>query len=256
MMPDTRKLAVLGYHKIGPPPPGGWESWFYIPEDVFNAQLDALSQLGWRVIGLDDLLRGFDAPETLPRRAALLTFDDGCRSFLDIALPCLETRGLPAVMFVPTDFIGGRNDFDHGCEPEEAICGWDDLRRLDARGVSIQSHAASHRQLSLLSEAELADEFHRSKRVLEAGLGRAVDALAYPFGDTGSDPGLTASLLSRAGYRAAFLYGGGIGPGPSPPGDPFMIGRIAVGPDTDLASILSGAEPGRDSTGSRKATVP
>ena len=25
-------VAILGFHKIGPPPAGGWESWFYVSE--------------------------------------------------------------------------------------------------------------------------------------------------------------------------------------------------------------------------------
>ena len=241
MSSDRRRLAVLGYHKIGPPPPGAWESWFYISKGVFNAQLDAVARMGWEWIGLDDLLRGLDAPEGLPDRAAMLSFDDGCRSFLDVALPCLASRRIPAVMFVPTDFIGGRNDFDDGSEPEEAICDWDDLRRLAACGVSVQSHTASHPRLSSLSAGQQEEEFRRSKSVLESGLGLPVDALSYPFGDAGGDPNSTATILGRVGYRAAFLYGGEGGPVPLLPGDHFRIARIAVGPDTDLESIL-GAE--------------
>ena len=36
----------------------------------------------------------------LPRRALLITFDDGYRSFVDVALPILRRLGLPSVLFV------------------------------------------------------------------------------------------------------------------------------------------------------------
>ena len=36
------RIAVLGYHKVGPPGPGAWETWFYVPEDVFAAHLTVL----------------------------------------------------------------------------------------------------------------------------------------------------------------------------------------------------------------------
>ncbi len=236
MSRDRRTLAVLGYHKIGPPPPDGWESWFYVPEPVFVGQLEFLRREGWGVISLGEFLRGLDDPEGLPERSALLTFDDGCRSFLDTALPCLERFGWPSVMFVPTDYLGGRNDFDQGCEPWEPICGGDDLQLLEARGVAVQSHTASHRRLSDLGREEWEDEFRRSKGVLESTLSRPVETVSYPYGDAGDDPLAVAAVLRRVGYRAAFLYGGGLAR--MPPEGPFHIPRVAMGPDTDLAAAL------------------
>ncbi|MBA3635053.1 MAG: polysaccharide deacetylase family protein [Rubrobacteraceae bacterium] len=61
------------------------------------------------------------------------------------------------------------NGFDAGCEPEEAICSWDDLRELERLGVSIQSHGASHCSFSKLSRAEQEEELAQSKITLEAG---------------------------------------------------------------------------------------
>src|SRR6266704_3460074 len=108
-----KRLAILGYHKIGPPPRSGWDTWFFLPE-----------------------------------RSALITFDDGYRSMLTITLPLLQRLGLPSVLFVPTDNVGKSNSFDSGLEPDEMLCDWHDLRELHRAGVSIQSHAASHRHFS------------------------------------------------------------------------------------------------------------
>jgi hypothetical protein len=44
-------------------------------------------------------------------------------------------------------------------------------------------------------------------------------------------------MLSRAGYRAACLYGGGVQLLPAE--HPYELVRIAMGPDTDLNSELS-----------------
>jgi peptidoglycan/xylan/chitin deacetylase (PgdA/CDA1 family) len=118
----VRTLAILGYHKIGEPPPGGWQTWFYVPEEVFVEHLSYLHEHGWRIIDLLTLFGGITAPESLPERAALLTFDDGYRSMRTVALPWLLRFGYPAVLFAPTDYIGGFNGFDTGYEPEEAIC--------------------------------------------------------------------------------------------------------------------------------------
>ena len=75
--PARRTLAILGYHKIGQPPRGGWESWYYVPEPVFVRQLGDLHERGFQVIDGPGLQRALDGDEDLPDRAALLTFDDG-----------------------------------------------------------------------------------------------------------------------------------------------------------------------------------
>jgi peptidoglycan/xylan/chitin deacetylase (PgdA/CDA1 family) len=236
--PNGRVLAILGYHKIGEPPSGGWETWFYIPEETFAEHLSYLRENGWQVIDLETFLRGLAVPDSLPERAALLTFDDGYRSMRTVTLPWLLRFGYPAVLFVPTDYIGGPNTFDADVEPEEVLCDWDDLSELERQGVSIQSHGASHRAFSELDPAGREEELRRSKAVLEAGLGKPVELFSYPYGDSGAKPPEIEELMERAGYRAACLYGGG--PNLVPITDRFHLARLAMGPDTDLQAALEG----------------
>jgi peptidoglycan/xylan/chitin deacetylase (PgdA/CDA1 family) len=227
-------VAILGFHKIGAFPRTGWPSWFYIPESTFVGYVNVLRDGGWEPIDLRGFLRGLREPDTLPARAALLTFDDGYKSMRDVTLPLLQELDVSAVLFVPAGFVGGRNTFDAGVEPDEPICDWDDLRALAHGGVSIQSHALSHRRFSELSTEERRRELAESKAALEQGMGTCVDAIAFPYGDSG--PPDSASLLADTGYAAAFLYGGG--PVRLPIGDPYRLERIAMGPDTDLRSAL------------------
>lgn len=46
------------------------------------------------------------AAGSLPARAAILSFDDGYRDNVELALPCLQARGWPAVFFVATGYLG------------------------------------------------------------------------------------------------------------------------------------------------------
>src|SRR5579862_9126949 len=195
----SRTLAILGFHKVGQAP-GGWNTWFYIPEDTFVNQLTYLRDHDWQVIDLPAFLRGLDVPASLPERSALLTFDDGCQQFLDVALPCLQRLGYPSVHFVPTDHIGGKNDFDAGIEPEEPIFTWDDLRDLERWNVSVQSHATSHRPFSDLTETQKEQELAQSKSVLEAELKQPVEVFAFPQGDEGTDWQSMSRTLRRTGY--------------------------------------------------------
>ncbi len=239
------RIAILGYHKVGPPPPDGWETWFSVPEAVFGAQLAALREGDWQPVDLVRFLRGLTEPERLPARMALITFDDGYRSVLDVALPFLERFGYPAVVFVPTEFVGRTNQFDLESEPEEPLCDWDDLRELERRGVAVQSHGASHRAFSELTPAERSSELERSKAALEAQLAHTVELFAYPYGDDAGLPADLRAALVRSGYRGACGYGGA--PFSLPANDPYRLERLAMGPDTDLATAL---ERGRSGVGS------
>jgi peptidoglycan/xylan/chitin deacetylase (PgdA/CDA1 family) len=230
-------VGILGFHKIGPAP-GGWETWYYISAPAFAAYLRRFREDGWQFIDLATLLRGLEAPESLPARAALVTFDDGYRSILRWGLPALVELRCPAVMFVPTDYIGGRNLFDHDNEPDEAICTWDDLRELERQGVAVQPHGASHRAFSDLGLAEREEELYRSKAVLEDGLGKPMQVFSFPYGDNGTDPGAVEGGLRRLGYRAACLYGGGVMD--LRLADPYRLARVAMGPDMDLEAELWG----------------
>jgi len=96
-------------------------------------------------------------PAMPSERLALLTFDDAYRSLRNIALPRLREFGYPGVVFVPTNLIGGSNDFDLGREPREEICTWEDLHELQECGVSVQSHGGSHRLFDDLSDSELSE---------------------------------------------------------------------------------------------------
>jgi peptidoglycan/xylan/chitin deacetylase (PgdA/CDA1 family) len=231
-----RTLAILGFHKIGAPPPGTWETWFYVPEATFIRFLSQLREGDWRVINLHTLMENLTTPENLPARSVMLTFDDGYLSMRETAVPHLRRFGYPAVLFVPSDFIGRHNEFDAGVEPDEPICDWNDLRDLERQGISIQSHGASHRRFSQLAPSELEQDLFLSKAALEEGLGRPVETIAYPYGDGGTDPQSTQKALERAGYRAACLYGGG--PQALPITNPYFLSRLPMGPDTDLNAAL------------------
>jgi peptidoglycan/xylan/chitin deacetylase (PgdA/CDA1 family) len=210
-----------------------------VPQPIFDAQLGQLHRDGWQFVSAESVIKALTGEELLPPQAALLTFDDGYRSLLEYALPVLSEHRCPAVVFVPTDHVGGDNAFEGGGErePREPLCDWDELGRLEEAGVAVQSHGASHTPFSELSPADLRAEVSASKAAIEERLGRPVRFLAYPYGDSGTDPHLTGDLLEQAGYDAACLYGGG----PFDPwqADRFRLERIEVRADTDLATKLN-----------------
>ena len=234
---ENKIIAVLGYHKIGEYPPNGWYTWSYVPVDIFENHLQYLADDNWKVLSFEQFIAGLSNLELFPQKSILITFDDGYRSNMEIALPILRKYNYPAVMFVPTAFVGGYNAFDADIfyEPEENICTWEELIELERSGISIQSHGVNHPHFSDISNEELKKEIAASREILEQKLNKKIEAFAFPYGDNG-EVNRTDSILQQSGYKAAFLYSGGLiklnGI------KPYQINRIPVGPDTDLKTQL------------------
>jgi peptidoglycan/xylan/chitin deacetylase (PgdA/CDA1 family) len=60
----------------------------------------------FNVISVSDVLAWLRGRQPLPSNPLLITFDDGYRDNLDYALPILQERNLPAVIFLATDYTG------------------------------------------------------------------------------------------------------------------------------------------------------
>src|SRR5258708_39164736 len=109
---SCRELLVLAFHKIGAPPRGSSNTWFYIPIPVFEGYLKWLRDGSWRVIDADTFVASLTHPEILPPRSALLTFDDRYPSMRHPSLPLLSDYCFPSVVFFSTDFIVWDHPFD------------------------------------------------------------------------------------------------------------------------------------------------
>jgi peptidoglycan/xylan/chitin deacetylase (PgdA/CDA1 family) len=202
---------------------------------VFDELLNWLFHGRWLVLSAAQVVRGVEHPDLLPARAALLTFDGACRTVLDNALPILRKYRFPAVTFVPTDLVGRTVALD-GLDDPISVCTWEDLQHLDGNEISVQSNGVTHRRFFGLDPAQQEREAVASCEAIEAHVGRPPKLFAYPHGDPGNDPAGTARILELAGYRGAFLVGGGVNKLPG--ADRYRLARIAVGPDTDLGSVL------------------
>ncbi|MEH2609784.1 polysaccharide deacetylase family protein [Bradyrhizobium sp. AZCC 1693] len=68
---------------------------------LFEYSLDWLQRGGWSIVSLDECLEKL-ARNDRSRRYAVLTFDDGYRDNVSVALPILERHNAPFMMYVPT----------------------------------------------------------------------------------------------------------------------------------------------------------
>lgn len=176
--------SVLVYHTISAPIEA-------MPADAdispkrFETQLRWLSR--WRrVVPLDETLRA-----NARRGLVAITFDDGYRDNLTVALPLLEKFRLPMTLFVTAGFLG-----------RDGYLSKEELRQMSQHPlVTIGAHGLWHRHFNLLTHDEARFELVESRRELERITGKRVDLLAWPFGEC--DTALE-KLSVECGYRASW----------------------------------------------------
>ena len=108
------KVAILAYHRVLPEHEllDHWiQPGMYVEAGVFEQHMLFL-QAEFRVISFGELLerwsqRDWDREE----RYCVVTFDDGWLDNYRHAFPILRKLGIPATIFLPTDFIGTREWF-------------------------------------------------------------------------------------------------------------------------------------------------
>lgn len=139
-----------------------------VEHDLFDAQLAYLQRNGYRTLTLDQFtafLRGVAKP-TGP--SVLLTFDDGHKSWFDVAYPLLRGYGFCAVGFLVSNLIAALPDAGPWLS-------WAEVLEIEQSGVmTFESHTARHDQVFVGPDLR---DFHRP------GLNPSAMALATPWID-------------------------------------------------------------------------
>jgi len=182
------RLVVLTYHIVNDE-----------QKAAFSSQMDHLLKAGQAVFA------NACGNSSAGGRRIAVTFDDGYQSILRNALPVLQEKGIPSVIFITTKYMGQRPGWiqDPG-NPyrEQTLISGEQLQSLRNGLVKVGSHTHSHAQLGKLDREALCEELLLSKGALERLLTRDVDLLSLPYGSMNRD---TLRCCRAAGYRTLFL---------------------------------------------------
>lgn len=174
---------VLCYHAVS----DGWQTDMAVPPAVLSAHARSLLRRGYAPATLSDALT-----QSSSGRRFAVTFDDGFESVHTLAFPVLRDLGVPATVFVLTDFatsqapmrwpaIAQWSDGPH--RDELRSLSWDAARELAEHGWEIGSHTCTHPLLTELSDAEVDHELRASREACTSELGRPCVSFAYPQSD-------------------------------------------------------------------------
>lgn len=197
-------LVYINFHGIGPVSrvldPGEEEVW--ISAERFEQMLDVLQ----------------DRPNVC------LTFDDGNRSDVEIALPALVRRSMAATFFIVADRLG-RPEFVDG----------DDLHTLRDSGMGIGCHGMQHRPWQGLSDDALEVELVMARELLAKAVGQPVREAACPFG---AYDRRVIRGLRQAGYERVYTSDRGLARQTG-----WLIPRNTVHHDDTVESVKSMLAP-------------
>jgi peptidoglycan/xylan/chitin deacetylase (PgdA/CDA1 family) len=184
---DVHDAVILIYHRFGE---GRWPS-TNVTLEQFEAHLDYLTDNGFNVASLPDVVAAFRDKRPLPPKTVVITVDDAYASVMTEAWPRLKARGFPLTLFVSTEPVD---------EKFSGYLSWDQIRQLQAEGVTIGHHGHSHGSfLDLGLEGTLSDIDKASER-LKAELGQVPDIIAYPYGEY---DGALRTKMEELGFKAA-----------------------------------------------------
>jgi peptidoglycan/xylan/chitin deacetylase (PgdA/CDA1 family) len=191
-MSTPRPPIVLMYHSVMP--------YGHDPYLVTVCPTRLERQFGWlRARGLRGVsMRELLAAQDSGRAQGLvgLTFDDGYADFAEYVVPALHRHDFSATVFVIAGLLGGTNQWDP-LGPRKPLMTADQVADVAADGVEIGSHSMNHLPLARLNPVALAEEIHRSRRLLRDVSGQPVTGFCYPYGDISAQ---AIESVRAAGY--------------------------------------------------------
>ncbi|MGC5197186.1 polysaccharide deacetylase family protein, partial [Aphanothece microscopica] len=96
------------YHRVANSEFDPWK--LCVSEENFHAQLVAITKAA-TTMGISDYVEANKAGYPLPKRIAVVTFDDGYVDNLHTALPLLARHKVPATFYITTGYVGSPREF-------------------------------------------------------------------------------------------------------------------------------------------------
>jgi len=192
---EYKEVVCFVYHRFGDPR--------YPTTNVsvkdFESHLEFLIKNEFQILTFSDAISYLTSSEPV-KRTAVITIDDGYKSFFKNGLPLLEKHGVPATLFINTKTVGG-NDY----------MSWEELKRAVKSKVEIGNHTHSHDYfLNAPSSSRyktFKDEIELSQSLIEQHLQLEPKVFSFPYGEFDLE---MKSIVKDAGFIAAAAQNSGV----------------------------------------------
>lgn len=194
-------LPILMYHSVSYN-----KIFFTVTPESFQKQMEWLHRNKCRVIRLKELADIIGRKGEIPKKTAVLTFDDSFEDIYFNAWPVLKKYGFPAAVFTVTDFIG-KEQRNESTGILFKTLRWEQIKEMHDSGlIDFEPHTCGHRELTKISPEEARKEILDSRRIIEEGLNKKCHFFAYPRGKYNQD---IVNILKENNFLAALTVNPG-----------------------------------------------
>lgn len=169
------------------------------PVADFEAHLAYLKQHNYQVLNFSDAIDYLNSDKPA-QKTAVITVDDGYKTFFTKGLPLLKKYGMPATLFINTKSVGNGIDF----------MTWADLKTAMSSDIEIGNHTHSHAyfldQPAATRYKTFEAEIRQSQEIITENLNVTPTVFSYPYGEfdlkmktIAKDAGFKAAAAQRSG---------------------------------------------------------
>lgn len=194
-MSEGREVVCFIYHRIGD---SRYPSTNTSIKD-FEQHLEYLSRNGFQVLTFSDAI-DYLKSDMPARKTAVITIDDGYKSFFRNGFPLLKKYGFPATLFINTKTVGGGDYMN-----------WTELGEVTKSELEIGNHTHSHdfflNQSAAVRYKNFKEEIELSQSMIVKHLSITPEVFSYPYGEFDNE---MKNIVKKAGFIAAAAQNSGV----------------------------------------------
>ncbi len=222
LIPETKGIPVLMYHKIDP----SVQDMLTVSVEQFESHLKYLRQNNYQPITTKELINFLENKTALPQNSVLITFDDGYVNNLELAYPLLQKYKMKATIFLPTAYLGGISSWYEGGAD---LMNYEQLKSMDSGIIEFGLHSHKHPNFKHLDLEQMREELLTNQQILVQNGIVFSHTFAYPYG--GRPKKKVASkamkmMFAEIGIKTAFRIGNKVNS--FKPKDIFELKRIDI----------------------------
>ena len=165
----------------------------------FESHLNWLTKNKFTLLTFSDAIAYLQS-DTPSQKIAVITIDDGYKSFFKNGLPLLKKYKIQATLFINTETVGAGDYMD-----------WPMLKTAMKSGIEIGNHTHSHayflNQPVTTRYTKFKDEIELSQSIIQKNLDFTPIVFTYPYGEFDME---MKNIAKQAGFKAAAAQNSGV----------------------------------------------
>ncbi len=165
----------------------------------FESHLNWLTKHDFTFLNFSDAIAYLQS-DGADRKIAVITIDDGYKSFFKNGLPLLKKYKAPATLFINTETIDGGD-----------YMGWPELRTAMKNNIEIGNHTHSHdyflNKPASTRYSSFKEEIELSQSIIQKNLDFTPTVFSYPYGEFDVE---MKNIAKQVGFKAAAAQNSGV----------------------------------------------